>query len=146
MAEPSVTLFGPLDTMVGPYIEYLLLGLVLVNLVTRLVAHRSHRAQADDGADAITRHPLHLASTWTLVIASLYYMTLHHHAGLVLSTLVVGLFVTDFFELEARKVEAREGLGIDRPKSSLLMSTLVLLYTAYTSLFFLVESYWNAII
>lgn len=146
MAEPSVTLFGPLDTVVGPYIEYLLLALVLVNLLTRWVAHRTHRNQAEEGADAIHRHPLHLASTWALVIAALYFLTLHHHAGLVLSTLVVGLFVTDFFELEARKVEAREGLGIERPKSSLLMSTLVLMYTGYVSLFFLIETYWNAIV
>jgi len=146
MTEPSVTLFGPLDTIVGPYIEYLLLALVLVNLITRLVAHNAHRRQARDGPEAIGRHPLHLASTWALILASLYYMTLHHHPGIVLSTLVVGLFITDFFEFESRKVEAREDLGLERPKSSLLMSTLVLLYTAYVSVFFLIETYWNAII
>ncbi|MFB6104895.1 MAG: hypothetical protein ABEJ57_07440 [Halobacteriaceae archaeon] len=146
MTEPSVTLFGPLDTIVGPYIEYLLLALVLLNLGTRLIAHNAYRTQAADGADAVSRHPLHLASTWALVLASLYYMTLHHHPGLVLSTMVVGLFITDFFEFEARKVEAREDLPIERPKSSLLVSTLVLLYTAYVSVFFLIENYWNAVI
>lgn len=146
MTEPTVTLFGPIDTLLGPYIEYLLLALVLVNLGTRFIAHRRHREQARDGPEAIQRHPAHLTSTWGLIIASFYYMTLHHHAGLVLSTLVLGLFVTDFFELEARKVEAREDLSIERPKSSLLMSSLVFLYIAYVSLFFLIEGYWNAII
>lgn len=146
MTEPTVNLFGPIDSIVGPYIGYLLLALVLGNLLTRMVAHTSHREQAEEGPDAIRRHPLHLASNWALVIASFYYMTLHHHAGLVLSTLVVGLFVTDFFELEARKVEAREDLPIERPKSSLIVSTLVFLYIAYSTLFFLIKGYWNAVI
>ena len=32
MAEPLVNLFGPVDTYLGPYIEYVLLALLVVNI------------------------------------------------------------------------------------------------------------------
>lgn len=147
MAAPSVTLLGPVDSVVGPYAEYVVLVLVLANLLTRKLAHDAHVRQArEGGADAIARSPAHVATTALLVLASFYYLTLHHHAGIVLSTLVLGTFFTDFFELEARKVEARNDIPIERPKSALLASTLVVLYAAYISLFFVVEPLWNAIV
>lgn len=146
MAAPSVTLFGPLDTIVGPYIEWIVLALVLLNLVTRKVASDTYRERAAQGEDEFDRHTGHMATTWALILASFYYMTLHQHGGLVMSTLVLGLFITDFFEFEARKVEARESLSPELPKSSLLVSTLVVLYAAYQTLFFIIAPFWNAVV
>lgn len=146
MSEPSVTLFGPLDTLVGPYIEWVLLALVVLNLATRARASSRYRRRVAQGNEEFSRDMAHSVTTWGLLLGSFYYMTLHHHAGMVLSALVLGLFVTDFFEFEARKVEAREDLTPERPKSSMLVSTLVTLYIAYQTLFFLIAPYWNSVV
>jgi hypothetical protein len=145
--EPSVTFFGPLDSLLAARMEYVLLALVVVNMATRIIAHRRHVSQAaDGGADAITRFPLHAASNVVLVLASFYYLTLHHHAGIVVSTLVLGLFLTDFFEFEARKVEARRDISLERPKGAIAASMLTLVYVAYLSLFFVIEPIWSSVI
>jgi hypothetical protein len=146
MAAPSVTIFGPIDTIVGPYIEWIVLGLVLVNLVTRKRASDVYRRRAANGDDDFDRNRAHVFTTWGLLLMSFYYLTLHHHAGLVMSSLVLGLFLTDFFEFEARKVEAREALKPELPKSSLAMSVLVVMYAAYQTLFFVIAPYWNAVV
>ncbi|MFB6173826.1 MAG: hypothetical protein ABEI39_04210 [Halobacteriales archaeon] len=145
MVEPA--LFGPLDTVLGPVVEYAVFLLVLANLGTRFLAHRSHVRQAEaGGADAITRHPVHQASNLLLVLLSFYYMTVHYHSGMVLSVLVLGAVLADFFELEARKVEAREGRALDLPKGAITASVLVLAYAFYVSLFFVVKPVWTAIV
>jgi hypothetical protein len=147
MSEIAVTLFGPLDRIVGPYITYVLLLLVVSNMLTRKLANDSYRDQvAEEGAEALSRHPLHVASTWGLVLASLYYTTLHHHGGMVMSTLVLGLYLTDFFEFESRRVEAAEDLDMERPKAAIVASVVVLLYAAYQSLFFVIAPVWNAVV
>ena len=69
MAEPLVNLFGPLDTYLGPYIEYVLLALLVVNIGARALEYGRIRQQAaDGGADAITRHPLRVSTNLLLVI------------------------------------------------------------------------------
>ncbi|MFD1589239.1 hypothetical protein ACFR9U_19855 [Halorientalis brevis] len=147
MAAPSVTLFGPLDTVLGGQIEYVLLALAVVNIGTRAYQHRKHVKQADEGgAEAVSRSPLHVASNLALVLAAFYYTTLHYHGGMVASALVVGLFLTDFFEFESRKVEARRGIPIERPKGAIAASILALMYVSYQSLFFLIKPIWSAII
>jgi len=147
MAEPSVTFFGPIDTLIGPHIEYVLIALVLANFVTRKLANDRHRRQAaEGGAEALSRHPAHVATSWLLVIGSLYYLTLHHHSGVVLSTLVLTTFLADFFEFEARKVEAREENPIERPKGAITAAFVTLLYAAYVSLFFLVQPVWSSVV
>jgi ABC-type xylose transport system permease subunit len=144
---PSVTLLGPLDAVLGDWMEYVLLVLVVANLVTRGIAHRSHvRQAAQNGADAVTRHPAHVASNVLLILASFYYTTLHQHSGVVISMLVVAMFLSDFFEFEARKVEARRDVDLERPKSAIAASVLVLLYAAYISLFFIIEPIWSGVI
>ena len=144
---PPVSLFGPLDALLGDSIEYVLLGLVLVNLLTRVLAHRTHVTTAEDGgADTMSRYLPHTASNVLLVLASFYYLTLHHHAGLVTSVLVLGLFITDFFEFEARKVEARRDIPIERPKGAIAASLLTLTYVAYQSLFFIIAPAWGAVV
>ncbi|AQL43815.1 hypothetical protein BV210_14370 [Halorientalis sp. IM1011] len=138
--QPSVTLFGPLDTILGPHMEYVLLALAVINIGTRAFTYRRHVKQAEDGgAEAVSRNPIHAASNVLFVLAAFYYTTLHQHSGIVASALVVGVFITDFFEFEARKVEARRGIDIERPKGAIAASLLALAYIAYLSLFFLVE-------
>jgi hypothetical protein len=144
----TVNLFGPVDNLLGGelglgegvlVIEAVLLGLVVVNLLTRNVAHRAHVDQATDGAEAVSRYLPHEVSNVLLVLATLYYTTLAHHAGVVMSMFVLGLFITDFFEFEARKVEARREIPLERPKGAIVASSLVLFYAAYQVLFFLVK-------
>jgi len=152
--QPDVILFGPLDTVLGSeapggalVIEYLLLVLVVANFGTRLVAHRQHTTQyAADGAEAITRHPVHTASNVLLVLVSFFYMTLHHHGGVVMSVLVLGAVITDFFEFESRKVEARRDLDLERPKGSIVAAVLVLMYAGYQALFWVIADPWAAIV
>ncbi|WP_136686846.1 DUF7313 family protein [Halorhabdus amylolytica] len=144
---PPVSLFGPLDAVLGDSIEYVLLILVLVNLLTRVLAHRRHvKAAEEGGAEAMSRFLPHAASNALLVLAAFYYLTLHHHAGMVTSVLVLGLFITDFFEFEARKVEARRDVPIERPKGAIAASLLTLAYVAYQSLFFLIAPAWGAVV
>ena len=139
MVEPA--LFGPIDSLLARVIEWVILVLVLANLVTRAVAHRSHVRQAQEGADAISRHPAHQAVTVLLVLVSFYFATVDYNGGMVLSTLVLGMVITDFFEFEART--DRE---LERPKGSLVASLLVAVYAGYQSLFFLVEPLWRAVV
>ncbi|SFR41091.1 hypothetical protein SAMN04487947_1093 [Halogeometricum rufum] len=140
----------PLDALeaVEPVLKYVILGLVLVNIVTRLLAHRSHVKQVrDDDDETLSRYLPHTASTLLLVFASFALLLLEPHAGTVLSVLVLGLFLADVFEFESRQVEARsKSLDLERPKAALGASVLVLMYAAYQSLFFLVADYWNLVV
>lgn len=143
-----LSMFGPVDTNLAPYIEYVVLALVLANMGTRWWAYHNYRRQArsDDYEESLDRNWLHEISNVVLVLASFYLMTLHHHAGMVLSVLVIGLFLTDFFEFEAREVELRNEERLDQPKGAVTASFLVLLYAGYLSLFYLIEPFWNAIV
>jgi hypothetical protein len=144
MVDP--VLFGPIDDLLAPVIEWVVLALVVANLVTRAVAHRTHVRQAREGAEAISRHPAHQVVTVLLVVVSFYFATVDYNGGMVLSTLVLGMVITDFFEFEARKVEARTNEEIGRPKGSLAASLLVAAYAGYLSLFFLIEPLWQAVV
>jgi hypothetical protein len=144
--QPFVSIFGPLDA-VAPVAEYVVLAFVLANMVTRLFAHKRHRSQYEEGGDeALARSPIHLASTVVLVVVSFYYTTLHQHAGIVLSTLVVGMVITDFFEYESRLVEARQELQFERPKAAIAASVLVVLYAGYLALFWIIKGPFEAVI
>jgi len=147
MADPSVALFGPLDSLLAPYIEYILVVLAVSNFLTRKMSADRHAEQAQrGGAEAISQHPVHAFTMGGLVLATFYYTTLHHHSGIVLSALVVGLFITDFFELESRRVEARQEMALEQPKAAIVASLLVFLYAAYLGLFFLIQPFWNSLI
>jgi len=50
---------------------------------------------------------------------------------MVMSVLVVGMVITDFFEFESRKVEARRDLPLDRPKAAIGAWVLALLYVLF---------------
>jgi hypothetical protein len=136
----ALSLFGPLDAL-GTDVKWLILGLAVVNMGTRMYAHNQHVRQADDSEDAeeLSRTLLHEGTNVLLLLAAFYMATVAYHGGVVMSVLVVGLVITDFFEFEARKVEARKDDPLDRPNGALVASLLVLGYAAFQALFFLVE-------
>ena len=141
------SLFGPVDTYLAPYITYVLLALLVVNMVFRAVEYNQHVSQAEDGGDeAITRNVGRVATNFLLVVGSFYYLTVEPHGGMVFSVLFLGVFITDLFEFESRKVEARRGIDIERPKGAIAASLFVLAYISYTTLFFLVAPVWDAIV
>jgi len=126
-------------------LTYVVLALVLVNLVTRLLAHRSHVAQVARG-ETPSRHLPHVASSVVLLLASFAYLVAAPHGGMVLSVLVVATLLADLFEFESRQVEARNDLPVERPKSALTGSLLVLLYAGYQSAFFVVQPVWSSVV
>jgi hypothetical protein len=133
-----------LEALTG-VLPYVLLVLVLANLVTRHLAHRKHKRAYRDDAE-LSHYTPHVAVSILLVLASFLFMVFHPHAGMVLSVLIVGMVVSDFFEFEARQVEARNGLPIEAPKSAIAASFVVLLYTLYQSLFWVIKGPWEQII
>jgi len=150
------SIFGPLDSLlvtpgsgdIDP-ITVVVFALAVVNMGTRFLAHRDHVKQvrnAEDPGAELSRFLPHELSNAVLVLGSFFYLTWHHHGGIVLSTLVIGAVITDVFEFESRKVEARKGEALDRPKAAVAASVLVLAYAAYQSLFFIVKPVWSAII
>ncbi|MFQ3317989.1 MAG: hypothetical protein ACI8UR_001437 [Natronomonas sp.] len=144
--DPSVTLFGPVDTVLGPVIGYVMLGLIVLNMVGRGLEYNRIASQAEAGPEKISRHPLRVATNFLLVVGGFYYLTVERHAGLIVTLLVLGVFLSDFFEFEARKVESRQGWDIERPWGSIGASVFALLYIAYQALFFLVRPYWSVVI
>jgi hypothetical protein len=133
--EPFVNIFGQLDAL-SDVIEPVLLALVVANMVTRYLAHDRHVEQYEDGgADAISRFVPHEVTNVLLMLASFYYLTVNYHGGMILSMFVAGLLITDLFEFESRKVEARRELDLDRPKASLSLWVLALLYLGFQMLF-----------
>lgn len=147
LEPPEVTIIPVVDQFVAPYLPYILLVLVLLNLVARAREYGQHRDQADEGgADALTRNTVRLATNVLLVVGAAYYATVSYEAGIVLSVLVIGMVISDLFEFEARKVEARREIPIERPNGAIAASVLVLLYVAYNSLFFLVAPLWEVVV
>ncbi|MEF8820363.1 MAG: hypothetical protein V5A31_12030 [Haloferacaceae archaeon] len=132
-------------TAVEGALPYVALVLVLANMVTRLLGHRSHVRQAETAGE-ISRYVPHAATSITLVLVSFAYMVVAPHGGMVLSVLVVGTLIADFFEFESRKVEVRNDMRLERPKGALTGSLLVLLYAGYQSVFFVVQPFWSAIV
>jgi hypothetical protein len=140
----------PLDALeaVEPILKYVILGLVLLYMGTLFVSHRKHVKQAEDGDDdeEISRFLPHTVTTVLLILASFALLVLEPHAGMVMSVLVLGVFIADFFEHEARRVEARTNKELERPKAALGASVVALLYAVYQSLFFVIAPVWNSII
>jgi|AntDeeMetagen134_2_1112570.scaffolds.fasta_scaffold02371_7 hypothetical protein len=132
------TMFGPLDAIFTSevlgveLIKYLLVVLVLANMATRILAYQRNVAEAEnEDAESATRHPLHAISTVVLVLATFYYTTYEPHGGVVLSMLVLGMFVTDFFEFEVRDIDIRKEQAVRRPKGALTASLFALAYATF---------------
>lgn len=129
--EPAI--FGVIDAVLAPVAEYVILALVIANMATRLVAHRRQVEQVGEGAEDVDRYPVHEVTNVLLLLAVLYFVTVHYHAGFVLATLAIAMVVTDVFEFESRRVEARQGWDLDAPKASVMVSLLALVYAAYVT-------------
>ncbi len=149
----SPALLGPIDVLgeevIGgvAIIEFVLLGLVTVNLLVRALAHRNYvRTAREEGAEAISRSVALDVTNVLIVLGGFYYITIHVHGGVVFTVLALGLMLTDFFEFESRLVEARQEMSLERPKASLFASTFVFLYIAYQSLFFVIRPLWELVV
>lgn len=149
----TASLFGPIDVLATEVIggvaivEFLLLALVVVNMALRATAYRGYVATArEEGADAISRNLALEATNVLLVVLAFYYVTVKLHGGVVFTTLLLGLIIADFFEFEARLVEARTESELERPNGAIFASTLVFAYIAYQSLFFVVRPLWDLIV
>jgi hypothetical protein len=140
----------PLDPLVAAesVIPFVVFALVVANMVTRLLAHRTYVQQAEEGEDdeELARYTPHSVTTVLLVLASFAFLVVAPHGGMVMSVLVLAVFVADFFEFESRKVEARNELTMERPKAGITASVVALLYAGFQSLFFLIEPVWTAIV
>ncbi|MFC6787495.1 DUF7313 family protein [Halobaculum halobium] len=138
---------GALES-VADVLPFAILAVVLVNVVTRLLAQRSYVQAAADGDDdeAMSRYLPHETANVLLVVLSFAFMIVEPHGGMVLSILVIGMVISDFFEYESRRVEARNNLEIDRPNSALVASVLVIAYAGYQALFFVIQPLWSAIV
>lgn len=137
-------LFGPVDAVLDSHIteevlviEALLLGLVVLNIAARALAHRRHLSQAESGdADELSRHPFHVFTNVALVVGSFYFLTVHLHAGMVTAVIAIFVLMTDIFEFESRKVEVRREIDVERPKAAIGASVVALVYVAYVTFFY----------
>jgi hypothetical protein len=140
----------PLDPLVAAesVIPFVVLALVVANMVTRLLAHRAHVRQAEEGDDdeLLSRYTPHSVTTVLLVLASFAFLIVAPHGGMVMTVLVLGVFLADFFEFESRRVEARNKMEMERPKAAVTASLVALLYAGFQSLFFIVEPIWTTIV
>ena len=103
---------------------------------------RAHVEQGQD-ADSVEAYTPHVFTNVGLVLLSFVYILTAPVRGTILSVLVLSMFIADFFELEARNVEARNDMEIEAPKSSIAASLVVLVWSSYFALFFVVEGIWN---
>jgi hypothetical protein len=133
---------------VGPFLPAVILALVLANMVTRGLAHRAYRKQAAASEDdeALSMYTPHNATNVLLILTSFAFMIVEPHGGMVMSVLVLGVFITDVFEFESRKVEARNGMEFERPKAAVAASVIALLYAGFQSVFQFVAPFWNAVV
>jgi hypothetical protein len=138
---------GGLEAISG-LIPWVVLLLAVVTLVTRFLAQRQYERQAREGDDdeQIDRYLPHSVAMLLLVVASFLFAVVHPHGGVVMSVLVVGTLVADFFEFEARRVEARNELEFEPPRAAIGASMLVLAYAAFQTLFPFVAPIWNAVV
>ena len=145
--DSSVALFGPVDTLLAPVLIYVLLALVVVNIASRAFEYRQITDQVDDGDEDehVARNSIRVATNFLLVVAAFYFMTIDRHTGMIFSLFAVGVFLADFFEFEARRVEARQGWPIERPWGSIGASMLALAYVVYQILAEFLP-FWNLVI
>lgn len=145
--DSSVTLFGPVDTVLAPVLIYVVLALAIVNIASRALEYSQISSQVDDGDEdeAVSRNAIRVVTNFLLVVVAFYYLTVDRHVGMIFSLFAVGLFLADFFEFEARKVEARQGWEIERPWGSIGASLLVFAYALYHILASIFP-FWNVFI
>jgi hypothetical protein len=111
-----------------------------------LLAHRRHVHQYEnEGADAVERFTLHTASNVLLFLGAVYYTTVRFEAGTIVMFLVIGVVITDFFEFESRKAEARTDRSLDLPKGAVAAWAVAAIYIGYKALRFIVDPVWGVV-
>lgn len=141
--DPS-SMLGPIDWL-APFIEYIVFLLIIANMGTRHLQHQHHKQTAEAGGESLSRHPAHVATNVALIIGTFYFLSIEYHGGIVLSVLVLGLIIADFFEFESRELELRNGEDLEVPKAAIAASGLVFLYAFYVSVFFIIEPAWRLV-
>jgi len=141
----------PIDALeaFAPTLPLVVFAFAVANMVTRMLQHSRHLDQAESGDDdeALSRWLPHTATTLGLVFASFLFMIVEPHGGMVMSVLAMSVFVSDFFEYESRRVEARsKSKTLGRPTAAIGASLFALLYASYQSFFYLIEPLWNSIV
>jgi membrane protein required for beta-lactamase induction len=136
----------PLDwlAVVGPALPFAILVLALANVATRHRAHATHVEQAAD-ADSVDRYFPHVFTTVGLVLMSFLFTLVQPTGGAIISIVAATVLLADVFEFEARNVEARNELEIERPKSSIAASSIVVIYAVYYSLVALDATFWSGL-
>lgn len=124
---------------IGEFVPIVILLIVVANMLTRYLSHKRHVrwAEESDDDEKLRRYRPHVATNFLLVFATFLFMLYRPVSGLIFAFPVVALFISDFFEFEARRVEARNGMPIELPKSALATSAVVLVYALYYGLQFL---------
>ena len=131
---------------IGDIIPIAILVVVLANMLTRFLSHRTHQKQAQDGDDEqIERFLPHVITNFALVFLVFAFMLYRPGSGAIMAIPIVGLFIADIFEFEARKVEVRNKMTVEWPKSSIAASSIVLIYALYYGLQFLFTPYLGSI-
>ncbi|MFW6320429.1 MAG: DUF7313 family protein [Halohasta sp.] len=118
---------------VGPIAPIAILVLILANIGTRVLENRRQAHQAENG-EPITRHPFNTFTTMGIVVMGLLFTLYRPISGMIMMIPVVGLFIADVFEFEARRVEADNDLTFEWPKASLFASAIALIYAMYYAL------------
>jgi hypothetical protein len=132
----------------APVLPWVILGVAVLNMGTRLLAHRQHTRQAREGDDddLIERSTLHSLTTVLLLASSFTYLIVAPHGGMVMTVLAVSVFLADFFEFESRRVEARNERDLQPPRAAIGASLLVLGYAGFQAAFGFLAPFWNAIV
>lgn len=131
--------------VVGPMLPFAIFTLALANVATRHRAYSQHVDQAAE-RDEVDQYLPHVFTNFGLLIVCLLF-TLHNvTGGAILSVIVLTMVIADLFEFEARNVEARNDMTIEKPKSAIVTSLLVLVWTVYYVLVAANLQIWDAII
>lgn len=126
---------GAVEGALTTALPFIVFVLAIVNVITRLIAHRTHVSQANEnGAEGIERHSLHTLTTLALVLVTFVYILVSLDTGIVLATFALTMFVADFFEFESRRVEARTDRPIGAPKAAIGASLFVIAYAGFVAI------------
>ncbi|XVH30747.1 DUF7313 family protein [Haloferacaceae archaeon DSL9] len=131
----------------GDILPIAILVLAVANVLTRYLAHRANvrQAEAGDKDENVARYLPHTVTNFGLVVLALLFVVQRPVSGMIMGIPIAALFIADFFEFEARCVEARNGMPIEQPKSSIVVSSVVLIYAAYYGLAMLYGPYLDLI-
>jgi tryptophan-rich sensory protein len=130
--------------VVGPVLPFAILVLAVANVITRHLAHSQHVDQAAE-RDEVDQYVPHAFTNVGLLLVCLLF-TLHNiTGGAILSVIVLTMVIADLFEFEARNVEARNDMTVEKPKSAIVTSALVLVWTAYYVLVAANLPIWEAV-